>query len=148
MFDIKSAAQHLDHLLHEIVVKNGIFVPINKDLIKYKNYTMKRTEDREWLVWKTVNNKKHFISKVCLKVSAFAICKLDERRNNAKIAEVESYDKIFQKNYIDSLFYKKTFQTTQNEISRDNALWRYEIASSQAQLHKKKIDAIFYALIV
>jgi hypothetical protein len=46
------------------------------------------------------------------------------------------------------VFYKRTAQISQNEITKDNAIWRYEIANAEAQAAKKKIDNIFYALIV
>ncbi len=148
MFDIKAAARDLDSLLHEIVVKQGIFVPINKDLIRYKNYMMIKNENKDWVVVNIVEGKKKHILTVCLKVSAFAVCKLHEKNRLSKIKEVESYDIVFQKNYIDSLFYKKTAETSQNEATRENAQWRYEIAASEAKVAKKKIDNIFYALIV
>jgi hypothetical protein len=148
MFDIKSTAKELDRLLHDIVVKQGVFVPITKDLLKYKNYTLKRNDDHDWIVLHTVNGKKQHISTVCLKVSAFAVCKLHEKRLAAKLAEVIYQDTIFKKHYIDSLFYKRTAQISQNEITKDNATWRYEIANAEAQAAKKKIDNIFYALIV
>lgn len=148
MFDIKAAAKDLDNLLHEIVVKHGIFVPVNKDLIRYKTYILIRNEDRDWVVVNIVEGKKKHISTVCLKVSAFAVCKLHELRRMSKIKEVESYDIVFKKNYIDSLFYRKTAETSQNSATRENAQWRYEIAASEARMAKKKIDNIFYASIV
>jgi hypothetical protein len=148
MFDIKAAARDLDNLLHEIVVKQGIFVQISKDLIRYKNYMLIRNDDKDWVVLTVVDGKKKHISTVCLKVSAFAICKLHEKRKLSRIQEVESQDIVFKKHYIDSLFYRKTAETSQNEVSRENAQWRYEIAASEARAAKKKIDSIFYASIV
>ena len=147
MFDIKETAQELDRLLHDIVVKQGIFVSVNKDLIRYKNYMIVRNEDNDWIVL-LVKDKKVHISTVCLKVSAFAICKLHEKRRSNTIAEVENLDKHFKKNYVDSLFYKKTAQNSNNEITRDNAVWRFEISSAEARSAKKKIDDIFYASLV
>jgi hypothetical protein len=147
MFDIKETAKELDRLLHDIVVKQGIFVPINRDLIRYKNYMMVRNEDNDWVVLLAKDKKIH-IATVCLKVSAFAMCKLHEKRRSNSMSEVDNLDKHFKKNYIDSLFYKKTAQTSSNEITRDNAVWRYEIASSAARDAKKKIDDIFYASLV
>jgi hypothetical protein len=100
MFDIKVAARDLENLLHEIVVKNGVFVPINKNLIKYKNYTLVRNQDKDWIVLIIKNEKKYHISTVCLKVSAFAVCKLHEKQRMSKIEEVESHDTLFKKHYI------------------------------------------------
>lgn len=147
MFDIKAAARDLESLLHDIVVKQGIFVPISKDLIRYKNYTLVKNQDGDWVVLIIKNGKKYHIATVLLKMSAFAICKLHEKGRHSRVTEVDSYDKIFKKNYIDSLFYKKTVESNRDSVSKDNAQWRYEIAISEAKLAKQKIDAIFYASI-
>lgn len=147
MFDIKAAARDLDSLLHDIVVKQGIFVPIAKDLIRYKNYTLVKDQNGDWIVLIIKNGRKFHIATVLLKISAFAICKLHEKGRNSRVNEVESYDKIFKKNYIDSLFYKKTVESNKDEVTKDNAQWRYEVAISEAKLAKQKIDSIFYASI-
>jgi hypothetical protein len=92
--------------------------------------------------------KKVHIATTFLKVSAFAVCKGHESRKQYNIDEVLSNDEVFQKNYTDSVFYKKTIQKTASPISRDNALWRYEIAHANAKAAKSRIDDIFYASIV
>jgi hypothetical protein len=145
MFNIQQVAKELDDLLHDIVVKQGMFVSVSKGLIRYKNYIIVRNNEGDWVVAVLVNDRKKYISTVCLKVSAFAICKLHEKNKKIKIAEIEEQDSIFKKNYINSQFYKKTAQSSTNEITKDNAVWRYEIAANDARVAKKKIDSIFYA---
>lgn len=147
MFDIKQAAASLDSMLSDIVVKQGIFVAVNKRQIRYKNYIILRDENSDWTVI-LVKDKKVHLATVFLKISAFAICKLHEKGKLRSIEEVKSNDAIFKKNYIDSQFYRKTIQKTDNDISRDNAQWRFEIVQSNAKQAKDRIDTIFYSSIV
>jgi len=148
MFDIKTTAQELDQLLHDIVVKQGMFVPVKKTLIRYKNYALVKNQDGDWIVMLLVNDRKIHIATVFLKVSAFAVCKLHEQRKSAKIDDIKSDDNIFRKNYINSVYYKKTAQVSTINATKDNALWRYEIAAAEAKSAKERIDRSFYSSLV
>ena len=92
-------------------------------------------------------NKKKHIATTFLKVSAFAICKLHEKHQTARMQEVERNDRIFEKNYMDSLVYKNTYKKTADNVIKDTALWRYEIAHAKAKHAKQIIDGTFYASI-
>ena len=146
MINIKTTAQDLDGMLKDIALKSGIFVPITKDMIKYKKYTIIKLPDNAWAVFHNDNKKKH-ISNTFLKVSAFAVCKLHEKRQSSRITDIELNDKIFEKNYMDSLVYKHTYKITRDEQTRDTALWRYEIAHAKAKHAKQIIDGMFYASV-
>jgi hypothetical protein len=148
MFDIKTTAQELDQLLHDIVVKQGMFVPVKKTLLRYKNYALVKNQDGDWIVMLLVNGRKIHIATVFLKVTAFAVCKLHEQKKTARLDEVKNDDEIFRKNYINSVYYKKTVQTSTVNETRDNALWRYEIASAEAKGAKERIDRAFYSSLV
>jgi hypothetical protein len=147
MFDIKKAAADLDSMLSDIVVKQGVFVAVNKRLLRYKNYIIVRDDNNDWTVI-LVKDKKIHLATVFLKISAFAVCKLHEKGKLRILEEVKTNDAIFKKNYIDSQFYRKTIQKTDNDISRDNAQWRFEIVQANAKQAKDRIDAIFYSSIV
>lgn len=147
MFDIKKAAANLDSMLSDIVVKQGIFVAVNKRQIRYKNYIIVREDNSDWTVI-LVKDKKIHVATVFLKISAFAVCKLHEKGKAHSLQEVKNNDAIFKKNYIDSQFYRKTIQTTDNEVSRDNAQWRFEIVQANAKQAKDRIDSLFYSSIV
>jgi hypothetical protein len=146
MINIKHTAQDLEDMLRDIVLKSGIFVPIAKDMIKYKKYTIIKLPDTAWAVFLNDNGKKH-ISSTFLKVSAFAVCKLHEKRQTSRIVDIEFNDKIFEKNYMDSLVYKHTYKVTRDEQTRDNALWRFEIAHAKAKHAKQIIDGMFYTSV-
>lgn len=147
MFDIKKAASDLDSMLSDIVVKQGIFVAIDKRQIRYKNYIIIRNEHNDWNVI-LVKDKKIHLATVFLKISAFAVCKLHEKKKLSRLEEIKSNDAIFKKNYIDSQFYRKTVQNTDNDVTRDNAQWRFEIVQANAKQAKDRIDALFYSSIV
>lgn len=146
MLDIKETAHELEGMLRDIALKAGIFIPINKDLIKYKKYTIIKLSDGSWGVFHTDTKKKH-VASTFLKVSAFAICKLHEKNQTVRIQEVERNDRIFEKNYVDSLVYKNTYKKTTDNVIKDTALWRYEIAHAKAKHAKQIIDGTFYASI-
>ena len=147
MFDVKQAAADLDSMLHDIVVKQGIFVALNKRLIRYKKYIIVRDVNDDWTVILSDQRKFH-IATVFLKVSAFAVCKMHEKGKNTSIDEIKSNDDIFRKNYIDSQFYIKTAQSAKDPVTRENAYWRLEMVKDNAKTAKARIDGMFYSSIV
>jgi hypothetical protein len=147
MFDVKQAAADLDSMLHDIVVKQGIFVALNKRLIRYKKYIIVRDVNDDWTVILSDQRKFH-IATVFLKVSAFAVCKMHEKGKNTSIDEIKINDDIFRKNYIDSQFYRKTAQSAKDPVTRENAYWRLEMVKDNAKTAKARIDGMFYSSIV
>lgn len=145
-FDLKKTALDLNNMLHDVIVKGGIITPIGKNTYKYKNYLISKNQPAGWNVFFLDKNKKHLAS-TFLKVSAFAICKVYEKRQYNSIEEILRLDSIFEKNYIDSLFFKNTLTTTADLDRKDTALWRYEIVHLKAKEAKQKIDRIFYSSI-
>ncbi len=148
MFDLKRAAQDLENMLHDAIVKQGVFTSIKGGSIIYKNYLIIKNKSGHWLVLEIKNKQKYFVSEVILKVSAFAICKLHEKHQVNKLNEVEKLDKLFEKNYIDTLFYRNTAEKSKNPDSKETAQIRYEESLTRARGYKHQIDAIFYSSIV
>jgi len=147
MFNIQDTSRDLESMLMDIAVKSGIFVPINRDTIKYKNYLITRDSPEGWNVFYLDKRKKH-IANTFLKVSAFTIVKLHEKRQSHRIDDVLRLDHKFEKNYVDSLYYKNTYKKTQDNQVKDTSLWRYEISHAKAKHSKQLIDGIFYSSIV
>ena len=146
MFNLRETAHELEGMLKDIALKSGIFVPISKDLIRYKKYSIIRLSDGSWGVFHNDVKKRH-IANTFLKVSAFTVCKLHEKHQTARIQEVERNDRIFEKNYMDSLIYKNTYKRTADLVIKDTALWRYELAHAKAKHAKQIIDSAFYTSI-
>ena len=147
MFDLKETANSLENMLHDIMVKGGLIVPIGKNTFKYKNYLVVRDQSNGWSVFQVGQTKKH-IASTFLKVSAFAICKAHDRARLKTVEEIKYEDAVFERNYLDSLFFKNTIKVSKDFERKDTALWRYEIVHSKARDAKQKIDRIFYSSIV
>jgi hypothetical protein len=146
MFNIQETAHELEGMLKDIALKSGIFVPISKDLIKYKKYSIIKLSDGSWGVFHNDNKKRH-IASTFLKVSALTVCKMHEKHQTARIQDIERNDRIFEKNYTDSLIYKNTYKKAADTVIKDTALWRYELAHAKAKHAKQIIDGAFYRSI-
>jgi hypothetical protein len=72
---------------------------------------------------------------------------MHEKRLSGRIQEIEKNDSIFEKNYADTLIYKQTYRKTTDDVRKDTALWRYEIAHAKAKQAKQAIDTVFYSSI-
>lgn len=146
MFNIQETARDLESMLKDMALNSGMFVPLNKDTIKCKNYLVTRDTPDGWNVVLLDKRKKH-IANTFLKVSALAIVKLHQKRQLHRIDDVLRNDQIFEKNYVDSLYYKNTYKKSSDEQVKDTAQWRYEIAHAKAKHCKQAIDAMFYSSI-
>jgi hypothetical protein len=144
MLNFKQTAQELDAMLYDVIMQAGIFVPVNKTTFQSKKYQVKKTEEG-WSVYDLSTKIK--LADTYLKVSAFAVCKLHEKRLSARVQEVLYEDTLFSKNYIDSLFHKNTVKTSKDTAIKDNATWRYELVHGRAKRAKDRIDSLFYSSI-
>lgn len=142
--DIVKTATDLDQMLYDFVTKGGMIVPINKTTFKYRNYLIVQNNNQGWSVFYLTNIKNH-VASTFLKVSAFAICKAHESGSHSKIKEILKYDDIFEKNYLDSIIFKHSFNCSSNEILKHTAQCRFEIVQAKAKFAKQKIDNMFYS---
>lgn len=142
--NIEVIASELNSMLNDYIVDHGMFVPIKKNLIKYKNYTLQRANNESWSIF----CNKRLISETFLKSSAFVFCKLHESNNVKLLKDLVKHDKDFKKHFIDSKQFEYTIKESQDEITRDAAICRYDISSKQAERVRKKINNMLYRLIV
>lgn len=145
MFEISQISSELDQMLFDIAA-NNMFVSIEKNKLKYKTYTVQKTKSG-WTVHYQLSGHKKLLGEMFLKVSAFSLCKLHEKNKQREMKELTDKDATFQKNYLDSLYYKNTYSKTRDGLLRDTVLWRYEISHSRAKTAKQYIDNNFYALL-
>lgn len=142
--NIKKTAREFEQMVTDVITKQGMFTPVSKDVIRYKNFVIKHQPDGLWAVFAVDKTKTH-IATTFLKVSAFAVCRLSERRQSMKLDEVLRTDTFFSKHYIDSIYFKHTIKNSACTERQDIAQWRYELAHSQARQAKDTIDRVFYA---
>jgi hypothetical protein len=145
MSEIKEKSKDLESMLFDIA-SNNIFVYTGKDCLKYKNYQISKS-DGVWKVTVEQGNRYACLAETLLKISAFAVCKSHEKRKSKITEEIIRLDKIFEKNYNDSLFYKNTYTKAKDFDIKDTAMWRYEISHSTAKHAKQIIDDNFYSLL-
>lgn len=135
--------EKLEAQIYDMAVRSGMFVPLNPRSFKFKNYMIIRGPDDFWNVFQMP--KKRLVAKTFLKVSAFAIAKLHDQKKSTRISEIEAEDKRFQKNFNDLVFYKNTIKVAKDNVTKDTALWRFEIVNEQVKAAKAQIDSIFYS---
>ena len=68
MLNLKETASELEGMLRDIALKSGIFVPISKDLIRYKKYSVIKLEDGSWAVFYNDPKKQYITTTFFLKV--------------------------------------------------------------------------------
>jgi hypothetical protein len=129
--------------IYDIAVRSGMFVPINGRTFRFKNYMIVHGPDDRWNVF--LMPRKRLIANTFLKVSAFAIAKLHDKGKSSIINRIEKEDARFQKNYLDSVFYKNTMKISKDASRKDTALWRFEIVNQEVKSAKGQIDALFYS---
>lgn len=137
-------AESIESLIYDMAVRAGVFVPINNRSYKYKNYMVINGPNGSWNVF--LMPRKVHIATTFLKVSAFAACKLHENEKLLSLEQLLKNDAVFEKNYIDSVHYKKTYNITQDSVRKDTAEWRWEISLLKAKIAKAKIDRLFKML--
>jgi hypothetical protein len=133
----------IEEQIYDMAVRSGMFVPINGRTFRFKKYMIVHGPDDRWNVF--LLPRKTLIANTFLKVSAFAIAKLHDAGKSSIMNRIEQEDARFQKNYLDSLFYKNTMKVSKDVSRKDTALWRFEIVNQEVKGAKSQIDAIFYS---
>lgn len=135
--------EKLEAQIYDMAVRSGMFVPVDARSFRYKKYMILRGPDDRWNVF--LMPAKQLIASTFLKVTAFALVKMHEKKMSNRMQELEDHDLKFQKNYNDSVFYKNTMSVSKDSVRRDNALWRYELVNEKVKSAKSQIDRIFYS---
>lgn len=143
--ELTSKIQDFEQMIFEIA-SNHMFVNVDKNTLKYKQFIVEKRQG-VWTSYRLLKGRKIKIAETFLKVSALAVCKLHETRKFKSIESIVKKDQLFEKNYIDSVFYKNTFKRSKDQLLKDTALWRYEISHGKAKTAKQYIDKEFYSLL-
>lgn len=135
--------ERIEAEIYDMAVRGGMFVPVDNRSVRYKKYMIVKGPDDRWNVF--IMPTKVLVASTFLKVSAFAVAKLHDQKKSKMQARVEDEDKRFQKNYLDSVFYMNTMKVSKDAVTKDTALWRYELVKEQVKHAKGQIDSIFYS---
>lgn len=135
-----------DVLVNKMIDKNGIFVTIKPNVYRFKKYQVQKVDDN-WVI--TINQKGRIriLGTTFLKISAFAVCKLHDKKWLRQVAIVIENDEIYKKNSIDAGFFKNVVDNTKDNDRKMIAECRFEVTAYKAKCAKKLIKNYFISTL-
>tara|TARA_B100000683_G_C12447712_1_gene538798 strand:+ start:395 stop:823 length:429 start_codon:yes stop_codon:yes gene_type:complete len=89
-------------------------------------------------------NTNKIIANTFSKTGAVAIAKCVVDKQEQKVKEILGLDQDLAKFYNDAVFYKHTIEHTTDDLRRDAAFTRFEIANDKAMQIKYSIESFIY----
>jgi len=134
--------KELENLINN-KIDTSFFPYVKGKSIRIGHIIVRETRAKFFLVFDTKENKE--IAKMFCKTSAVALAKtMAKSKEEADIKRIKELDYTISKNFTDALFYKHTMKVTKDEIKRDVAEMRYEIAAETLWDAKGKLDTFIY----
>jgi len=134
--------KELENLINN-KIDTSYFPYVKGKSIRIGHIIVRETRARFFLVFDTKENKE--VAKMFCKTSAVALAKtIAKSKEEADIKRIKELDHTISKNFTDALFYKHTMKVTKDEIKRDVAEMRYEIAAETLWDAKGKLDTFIY----
>ena len=134
--------KELENLINN-KIDTSYFPYVKGKSIRIGHIIVRETRAKFFLVFDTKENKE--IAKMFCKTSAVALAKtMAKSKEEADIKRIKELDYTISKNFTDALFYKHTMKVTKDEIKRDVAEMRYEIAAETLWDAKGKLDTFIY----
>ena len=135
-------AQELENLINN-KIDTSYFPYVKGKSIRIGHIIVRETRAQFFLVFDTKENKE--IAKMFCKTSAVALAKsIVTSKENNTINKIKQLDDTISKNYTDAIFYKHTIKVTKDEIKREVAEMRYQIAAETTRNAKDKLDTFIY----
>ena len=134
--------KELENLINN-KIDTSLFPYVKGKSIRIGHIIVRETKAKFFLVFDTKENKE--IAKMFCKTSAVALAKtMAKSKEEADIKRIKELDCTISKNFTDALFYKHTMKVTKDEIKRDVAEMRYDIAAETLWDAKDKLDTFIY----
>ena len=134
--------KELENLINN-KIDTSYFPYVKGKSIRIGHIIVRETRARFFLVFDTKENKE--VAKMFCKTSAVALAKtIAKSKEEADIKRIKELDHTISKNFTDALFYKHTMKVTKDEIKRDIAEMRYDIAAEMLWDAKGKLDTFIY----
>ena len=135
-------AKELENLINN-KIDTSYFPYVKGKSIRIGHIIVRETRAQFFLVFDTKENKE--IAKMFCKTSAVALAKsIVTSKENDTINKIKQLDDTISKNYTDAIFYKHTIKVTKDEIKREVAEMRYQIAAETTRNAKDKLDTFIY----
>lgn len=136
----KNLVKELEKLINDSIDKSVI--PYVKGKTIYIGKMVVRPSRHGYAVFNTETNS--LVSKTFCKTSAVALAKSLAHGKNFT-SQIKELDHLITKYYNDCIFYKYTMNKTDDEIRREVAEMRYEIARDKTDMAKQKLDTIIFS---
>ena len=131
----------------ETLINNKIdttyFPYVKGKSIRIGHIIVRETRAQFFLVFDTKENKE--VAKMFCKTGAVALARSIVKNRTEAVDKIKRLDFTISKNYTDAIFYRHTIKVTKDDIKREIAEMRYEIAASATQDAKDKLDTFIYS---
>jgi hypothetical protein len=134
--------KELENLINN-KIDTSFFPYVKGKSIRIGHIIVRETRAKFFLVFDTKENKE--IAKMFCKTSAVALAKtMATSQEQTDIKRIKDLDHTISKHYTDALFYKHTIKVTKDDIKREIAEMRYDIAAESLWDAKGKLDTFIY----
>ena len=131
----------------ETLINNKIdttyFPYVKGKSIRIGHIIVRETRAQFFLVFDTKENKE--VAKMFCKTGAVALARSIVKNRTEAVDKIKRLDFTISKNYTDAIFYRHTIKVTKDDVKREIAEMRYEIAASATQDAKDKLDTFIYS---
>ena len=135
-------AKELENLINNKI--DTSYLPYVKGKsIRIGHIIVRETRAQFFLVFDTKENKE--IAKMFCKTAAVALAKSVVQKRSSAINKIKELDNRISKHFTDAMFYKHTIKITKDNIKREIAEMRYEIAAETTKDAKDKLDTFIYS---
>jgi hypothetical protein len=135
----ESLVKDLENLINENL-KNVSLPYVKGNSIRIRHMIIRESK-KGFLVYDSYQNRQ--IARTYSKIAAVALAKTCAEGYEYSHTILE-LDKIIEKNFVDSIFYKNTINKTNNDLRRYAAEDRYDIARERVDAARKELDKFIF----
>jgi hypothetical protein len=136
-------AKELKNLINN-KIDTSYFPYVKGKSIRIGHVIVRETRAQFFLVFDTKENKE--IGKMFCKTSAVALARaVVIGLNKVAVEDIKRLDEVIGKQFTDAMFYKHTMKITKDDVKREIAEMRYEIAAETTKDAKDKLDTFIYS---
>lgn len=136
-------AKELKNLINN-KIDTSYFPYVKGKSIRIGHVIVRETRAQFFLVFDTKENKE--IGKMFCKTSAVALARaVVIGLNKVAVNDIKRLDEVIGKQFTDAIFYKHIIKVTKDNLKREIAEMRYEIAAETTKTCKDKLDTFIYS---
>lgn len=136
----KQLAKDLDEILNR-VIDHTLFPYVKGNSIRIKQYAVRKSK-AGYLIYDCKSNAQ--VQKTFSKAAALALAKTKAQGYNYE-KNIMDWDSVIEKYFNDALFYNHTMKVSKDDMKREIAETRYDIAKTKVLNYKTKLEKIIYS---